>query len=90
VGRVDLLKVGHHGSRSASGQEWLRELKPEVAVISSGKGNKYGHPHREVVDRLLADSISLWRTDEDGTIDVAVDSGTFTISSRRRSAVFSN
>lgn len=88
VGQVDLLKVGHHGSRSASGQPWLVELNPRVAVISSGKGNKYGHPHREVIDRLAADGISAWRTDQSGSIEVAVDDLGFTVSARSRSERF--
>jgi competence protein ComEC len=88
VGRVDLLKVGHHGSRSASGQPWLVELNPRVAVISTGKGNKYGHPHKEVIDRLAADGISVWRTDQSGSIEVAVDSMGFRVTARDRSAVF--
>jgi competence protein ComEC len=88
IGPVDVLKVGHHGSRSATGQRWLEELRPEVAVISTGKGNRYGHPHQEVVQRLVADSISLWRTDQDGAIEVAVDSGGFSISADRRTKVY--
>jgi competence protein ComEC len=74
VGRVDILKVGHHGSRSATGEAWLRELAPRVAVISSGKGNRYGHPHPEVLERLMEHDVSVWRTDRDGTISVLVDS----------------
>ncbi len=88
IGKIDLLKVGHHGSRSATGEPWLKELRPEVAVISSGKGNKYGHPHREVVDRIQADGISLWRTDEDGNVEVAIDSLGFTVRARNRSSRF--
>jgi competence protein ComEC len=84
IGRVDLLKVGHHGSRSATGAGWLRELRPEVAVISTGAGNRYGHPHREVLDRLVAAGVSLWRTDQDGAVRVVVDSAGFTVEGRGR------
>lgn len=88
IGRVDLLKVGHHGSRSATGERWLRELAPRAAIISTGKGNRYGHPHREVVDRLLADGISLWRTDRDGTVSVVVDGPKFVVRGRTRTESF--
>jgi len=84
IGRVDLLKVGHHGSRSATGQRWLEELAPRVAIISSGRGNRYGHPHREVIDRLQADGVSLWRTDQDGTVDVVVDGRNLVVKGRSR------
>jgi len=79
VGPVDLLKVGHHGSRSATGEGLLAELTPRVAVISSGKGNRYGHPHGEVLDRLAQHGIGIWRTDLDGTITVTTDGTSFTI-----------
>jgi competence protein ComEC len=85
VGRVDLLKVGHHGSRSATGEEWLRELAPRVAVISSGAGNRYGHPHPETTARLSRHGISVWRTDEDGTITVITDGTTMHVRGRRAS-----
>jgi competence protein ComEC len=88
IGRVDLLKVGHHGSRSATGERWLRELAPRAAIISTGRGNRYGHPHREVVDRLLAAGISLWRTDRDGTVSVVVDGRRFVVRGRARTETF--
>ncbi len=84
VGRVDVLKVGHHGSRSATGAAWLRELRPAVAVISAGAGNRYGHPHPDVVERLRAAGASIWRTDQDGSIRVRVDSAGFTVTGRDR------
>jgi competence protein ComEC len=84
VGPVDLLKVGHHGSRSATGGTWLEELDPRVAVISSGRGNRYGHPHAEVLERLKAEGASLWRTDEDGTVSVSVDGDAVRVKGRGR------
>jgi competence protein ComEC len=83
VGRVDLLKVGHHGSRSATGEDWLRELAPRVAVISSGAGNRYGHPHPETTARLSRHGVSVWRTDEEGTITVITDGKTMRVRGRR-------
>jgi competence protein ComEC len=88
VGRVDLLKVGHHGSRSATGEGLLAELTPRVAVISSGKGNRYGHPHAEVLDRLAQHGIGIWRTDLDGTITVTTDGTSFTIEGGGRRQTF--
>ncbi|MFI5234094.1 MAG: DNA internalization-related competence protein ComEC/Rec2 [Gemmatimonadales bacterium] len=85
VGDIDLLKVGHHGSRTASGVEWLAELKPEVAVVSVGRGNRYGHPAAETLGRLRTAGASVWRTDESGTIEVLVDSATMRVHGSGRS-----
>ena len=82
IGRVDLLKVGHHGSRGATGSAWLRELRPREAVISVGE-NRYGHPSPEALARLSASGAEVWRTDRDGTIEVRTDGRTMTIRSRR-------
>ena len=73
VGHVDLLKVGHHGSRSASSEEWLAELSPPVAVISVGARNRYGHPAPEVLERLARRGIRVLRTDQRGTITFTSD-----------------
>ncbi len=88
VGPVDLLKVGHHGSRSATGEAWLSELAPRAAVISLGRGNRYGHPHAEVIDRLTRHGIGIWRTDQLGTITVTTDGRTFLIEGRGRHETF--
>jgi competence protein ComEC len=73
VGDVDVLKVGHHGSRSATSDAWLDELKPERAVISLGAKNRYGHPAPEVLERLAARGIVVLRTDRRGTITFTID-----------------
>ncbi|MBI1967137.1 MAG: DNA internalization-related competence protein ComEC/Rec2 [Gemmatimonadetes bacterium] len=73
VGAVDLLKVGHHGSRSASSEEWLAELRPAWAVISVGRRNRYGHPAPEVLERLAAQGVTIFRTDQSGTITFGFD-----------------
>jgi len=83
VGKVDLLKVGHHGSRGATGAGWLAELHPEAAVISVGAGNRYGHPAPEALARLAAAGVETFRTDQDGTIEVRTDGRAMTIHSRR-------
>ena len=84
VGDIDLLKVGHHGSAGASGAEWLGELRPEVAVVSVGRGNRYGHPSPPALDRLRAAGAEVWRTDELGTIELRTDGRTFTIAAGGR------
>src|SRR5712671_5885181 len=73
VGRVDLLKVGHHGSRTATSDEWLDELAPREAVISVGRNNNYGHPAPEVLERLARHGITVFRTDRSGTITFSTD-----------------
>ena len=90
VGLVDLLKVGHHGSRWATGDAWLAELHPKVAIISSGRGNRYGHPHTETLDRLARAGAEVWRTDTGGTITVQVDSSGMTVEGRGRRAAWPN
>ena len=64
----DILKVGHHGSKTSTSEEWIKYLKPEEAIISCGKNNKYGHPNKEVVNVLNKYKIKIHRTDLEGTI----------------------
>lgn len=71
--KSDLLKVGHHGSKGSSGIEFLRAVNPTYAVISSGQGNRYGHPHKEVLERLDSLHIRTFRTDDRGTIEFTSD-----------------
>jgi competence protein ComEC len=78
VGDVDLLKVGHHGSRTATGAGWLAELRPETAVISVGRRNRYGHPAADVLERLAAAGVRVVRTDVAGTATL-----TFTVDEDR-------
>ncbi len=69
---VDVLKVGHHGSKYASMSEFLKRVSPEFAIISSGKGNDYGHPHHQVLDRLADAHARVLRTDINGTVTVRI------------------
>ncbi len=74
--RADVLKVGHHGSRTSSTAEFLEAVSPALAVISVGKDNGYGHPAAEVLDRLEAAGARVLRTDELGTIILTSDGET--------------
>ena len=79
-GPVELLKVGHHGSRTSTSRALLAEARPEAAVISAGRRNRYGHPHAEVVARLLESGAELYRTDRDGTVRVVARAdGSFSV-----------
>ena len=66
VNDVDVLKVGHHGSRTSSGKEFIDEINPKYSVISVGKNNRYGHPNKEVLNNLK--DTKIYRTDQDGSI----------------------
>ena len=63
---IDVLKVGHHGSKTSSGKDFINEINPKYSVISVGKNNRYGHPNKEVLDNL--DESKIYRTDQDGSI----------------------
>ena len=63
---IDVLKVGHHGSKTSSSKEFLDEINPKYFVISVGKNNRYGHPNKEVLDNL--NDSKVYRTDQDGSI----------------------
>jgi len=73
--KANVLKIGHHGSKSSSCKEFLEQISPEVCVISTevcvisvGKNNKYGHPDKEVIERLNELGLKCRRTDIEGTI----------------------
>jgi competence protein ComEC len=71
--RIRVLKVAHHGSRTSTSQELLDHWKPQIAVISCGRGNRFGHPAPEVIARLGAAGVRVYRTDRDGQITFATD-----------------
>ncbi|WP_052659318.1 DNA internalization-related competence protein ComEC/Rec2 [Bacillus alveayuensis] len=66
--QVDVLKVGHHGSRTSSSEAFLHAIKPTYAIISVGRNNRYNHPHQEVLTRLHTENVIIFRTDEMGSI----------------------
>ena len=63
---IDVLKVGHHGSKTSSSKEFINEINPKYSIISVGKNNRYGHPNDSVLDNL--DKSKIYRTDIDGSI----------------------
>jgi len=66
----DVLKVGHHGSRTSTSNEFLKRVNPSKAIISAGKNNSYGHPHKETLEILKNHGIRVFRTDLDGSIKI--------------------
>jgi competence protein ComEC len=71
--RADVLKVAHHGSRTSTMGPFLENVKPAIALVSSGSNNAFGHPHGDVLKRLAGAGTSVWRTDEQGRISVYSD-----------------
>ena len=63
---IDVLKVGHHGSKTSSSELFINKIKPKYSIISVGKNNRYGHPNKEVLDNLKDSKI--YRTDQDGSV----------------------
>jgi competence protein ComEC len=72
----DVLKLGHHGSRTSSSETFLRAVSPEYAIVSAGKDNRYGHPHTEVVERLARLEIPMLNTATEGDITFTSDGAT--------------
>lgn len=70
---ANVLKVGHHGALDSTSEAFLNAVHPSVAVISAGKNNEYGLPDQELLDRLGARGITVYRTDEDGTVTLLLD-----------------
>jgi competence protein ComEC len=70
---ADVLKVGHHGSDSSTTQTFLDAVNPKYTVVMVGLGNTYGHPHKTVMDRLKAKGVTVYRTDENGTVVATSD-----------------
>jgi competence protein ComEC len=87
--KADVLKVGHHGSRTSSTQKYLDAVAPSCAVISCKINNDYGHPHKESMSRLTATGAVIYRTDENGTIIFVSDGEKISVTAERGSGSIS-
>lgn len=83
AGDIDVLKLPHHGSRTGVDDNFLKQVKPEVAVISVGEGNRYGHPARESLQLLESNKVKIFRTDKNGDIKIITDGKAFQIKSSK-------
>ncbi len=78
----DVLKLGHHGSYTATSQAFLQRVNPTYGIISCGRDNSYGHPHAEVISRLEDEDVQVYRTDTMGTITARSNGENVTISTK--------
>lgn len=76
---VDILKVGHHGSKYSSTSEFLKKVSPSAAVISAGRKNRYSHPANETLERLKQINARIYRTDTNGTIIITTDGSSYAV-----------
>jgi len=81
--RADVLKVGHHGSRTSSSPAFLAAVAPEIAVVSVGARNRFGHPNPGTLGALDAVGARVWRTDREGAVTVTTDGASLRVSSAR-------
>ena len=79
VGDIDVLKVSHHGSKTGMSDYFLSLTKPELALISVGEKNKYGHPTKFILDLLKNRRVKTLRTDKDGDIEILSDGSTWSV-----------
>ncbi|XMB65214.1 MBL fold metallo-hydrolase [Cellulosilyticum sp. ST5] len=84
IGTIDVLKVGHHGSKSLSSDAFIKAIAPKYAVICCGKDNKYGHPHKETTTTLSKYKVTTYRTDISGTIIVTSDGKKITVTTENK------
>lgn len=81
---ADVIKVGHHGSRTSSSNNFVKKVKPEYAVISVGEGNSYNHPHSEVVKRWEKIGAKILRTDKNGSISITSDGDNISVKTEKQ------
>ena len=77
--KSNILKAGHHGSKTSSSADFLRAVNPEAALISCGAGNDYGHPHAQTMKKFHSLKLKIYETDKNGTITVTTDGKTYQI-----------
>lgn len=77
--KCDVLKIGHHGSNDATSADWLDAARPKIAVISVGRYNAFGHPHKEVLSRLVERGARVYRTDQHGAVTIRFADGGMTV-----------
>jgi competence protein ComEC len=70
---IDILKVGHHGSKTSTTLAFLSQTRPEIALISCGKNNQYGHPHEQTLRNLEQVGVKILRTDQEGSLEIVID-----------------
>ena len=73
IEHTDVLKVGHHGSKTSTSDEFIKALSPSYGIISVGSGNRYGHPTQEALDVLVNNNVKVLRTDKEGRITIESD-----------------
>jgi competence protein ComEC len=81
--QADVLKVGHHGSDTATSPAFLAAVKPKYAVIEVGAGNDYGHPHAITLQKLAAAGVTVYRTDLNGNVTITSDGSNISISAAK-------
>lgn len=79
LSQIEIIKIGHHGSDTSTSDNLLNVIKPELALISCGADNSYGHPHKAILDKLSKRNISVYRTDLSGDLIIRTDGNTYTL-----------
>lgn len=83
LGHIDVYKAGHHGSKTSSSELFLETISPDIAVISCGQGNSYGHPDQAAVDRIMKHTDKIYRTDICGSVVITSDGESLDVQSER-------
>lgn len=81
---ADVLKLGHHGSRTSTTEPFLNAVQPQIAIASEGRRNLFGHPHPEVLRRLEEHGVKVFRTDRDGAVQFISDGRTIKMTPQRK------
>lgn len=81
--RADILKVGHHGSKTSTTSAFVQQVQPRVGIISTGAGNPFGHPHAQTLTTLAQHGVEVWRTDQQGAITLTSDGHGYQLSAVR-------